>query len=725
MSEATSVWKRIAEGAPRPAHTDRNGIWDALRDRLNPALYRPVQSPEVSAVPFTSRRGHQYYILSHRARHRYLRLGSDEYYLWSLMDGTHTVKDLLVEYFTTFGALAFSLVGHLVLHLRAAHMLADAPINMFAGLRRVLDRGQWRAVPRHLLEIVTGHRTLATRRVDHTIGWVHRHGGWVLYTRPVLVLYLGLCAVGGWFFIRHMASGRYPLFQSSGSYTRGMLALVVLNFAGVAIHEFAHALTCKHYGARVNGAGVMLYFGSPAFFIDTTDIWTKPARARMATSWAGPYSGFILAGLASIVIELIPSSRIAPVLHKLAFLWILILVYNLTPLVELDGYFLLIDWLDLPMLRRKSLDFVRSELWGKLRRREPLSGEQRLLAWFGALSLAFSILIVVSAFRFWQSRSAVFVHDLWAGGGASRILLVLLLLVLTLPLVAGFGSRAFHYSRTATTWARARWRQPRSRTRRERIALLRGVRFLAPLSEDQLADVVAKLQRASFPSGATVIRQGEVGDRFYVVERGEAEVFVGENGDPRTVLTAGDYFGELALLHNVPRTATVRARSRLSVVWLGKGDFEQLLGGHVGASAQIDEAIYALERLRDFSIFARLSSRELDELASRLRRAQLPAGTTVVEEEQVGDAFYLIDSGQAEVLVEGRRVRIIGRGDYFGEIALVLDVPRTATVRALTPLDVFILHRDDFAALVSTVLAQVADSLEAVARDRLGGAADV
>jgi len=641
------------------------------------------------------------------------------------MDGSRTVKDLVVEYFMNFGTLAFTLVGHLVTHLRATEMLTDLPMNVFASLRRALDRHRWPSISRTVADVFTGRRMLMTRRVDGTIDSLHRRGGWVLYTRPMHALYLGLCIVGGLLFIRNNTTGGLNPFLSSGSYTKGLLVLAALNGASIVIHEFSHALTCKHYGARINGAGTMLYFGLPAFFIDTTDIWTKPAKARMATSWAGPYSGFILAGMASILIAFIPTSPMAPVLNKLAFLWIWTLFMNLIPLVELDGYFILIDWLEFPMLRRRSLDFVRTELWGRLWRRERLSGEQRLMAGFGAMSIVFSLFFAGVGFMFWRDRFATMTHDLWAGGVASRAILVLLLLVLALPLVAGWGTRAFHASRSAASWARARWRQPRRRTRRERTVLLRGVRFLSPLSADQLTQVAMKLQRAAFPRGAVVLRQGDVGDRFYLVERGQAEIYVGEDREPRTVLTAGDYFGELALLHNVPRTATVRAGSDLKVLWLSKADFEQFLGGHVGASAQIDEALYALERLKDFAIFARLSSRELDQLASRLHRGQFAAGAIVVEEGQVGDAFYLIESGQAEVVVGGRRVRIIGRGDHFGEIALILDVSRTATVRALTPLDVFVLNRDDFAALVTTSLAQVADSLEAVARSRLDSLRDL
>lgn len=715
----TSVWRRLAEQEPGPVSAEGGGIWDVLRERINPASYRPVQSPETGAVPLTSRQGDPYYILTNPPRYTYLRLGPDDHHVWALMDGTRSVKDLVVEYFTRFGALAFGRVGQLVMHLKLSRMLVDPPMNLFAAVRRAVARDGWQYVPQVFWEIMTGRRKLTIRKVDGVIEWLYRHGGWILYTRPLQVVYLALSGIGGWLFAQHITSGQFNLFQAGGSYARGLLLLYVLNYASIAVHELAHALTCKHYGARINGAGALLYFGLPAYYVDTTDIWTKPARARIATSWAGPYSGLILAGLSSILVALMPASPIAPILHRLAFIWVLILVFNLIPLLELDGYFMLIDWLEIPMLRARALAFVRKELWAKLRRREPLTHLERLLAWFGVLSVAFSVFALFLAYRFWTRRVGPVARELWAGGTGSKALLALLLLVLALPLVVGWGGRLLRAGRAATGAVRTVWRKPRRRTLREREALLHQVRFLSPLAQEQRSEVAARMERSTFRPGDAVITHGEVGDRFYVIESGTAEVFVENEAQPRTVLSTGDYFGELALLYGVHRTATVRAASPLSVLWLRKGDFERLLASHVAASARVDEAIDALERLRAFAIFAGLSSRELDELARHLVHERFPAGATVVQEGAPGDSFYLIDSGQAEATTGGRRVRIMQRGDYFGEIALLLDVPRTATVRALTPLEVFKLSRADFDALVGTMLAQIAGTLEEVGRERL------
>jgi len=722
VADATTIeWKRVAgERGPEPA--DGKTIWETLADRINPALDRPTQSPDVAAIPLTSPQGRPYFILTNRSRNKYLRLGPEDYYVWSLLDGAHSVTDLVVEYFTKFGTLAFGFVAEFVTHLRYAHMLAERPSNVYSEVRHALNANQWEAFTRLVWQVMTGQRKLVIRRVDTFLSWIHDKGGWLLYTWPIQLLYLALCGYGGWLFLQHMRDPQFGILPDpkvAGSAAMGVLALAALNYGCIAIHEFAHALTCKHHGARVNGAGAMLYFGMPAFYIDTTDIWTRPAPARIATSWAGPYSGLILAGVLSILIQFNPGWPVNTTLHRIAFLWIYILCFNLIPLLELDGYYMLIDWLDFPMLRARSLAFVRKELWAKLRLRERLTGEQRLLASFGILAVVFSAAIALVGVSVYRQRFSSVILELWNGGIGQRLVLLFVVLVFAVPLVVGISSHVVLAGQRAVSWTRTQWRQPRRWTLRERRGLLQQVRFLAPLAADQLSEVATRLQRSTYRPGEAVIRQGETGDRFYIIERGTAEVFVGEDTAPRVNLEPGDYFGELALLRKTPRTATVRAATPLSVLWLTKGDFERLLAAHVAESAQVDQAIYALDRLRGIAIFASLSARDLDELAAKLEREQFPAGAAVVEEGAHGDAFYLIDSGQAEVTIKGHRVRTMGRGDHFGEIALLQDVPRTATVRALTPLDVLKLHRPDFEALVRTALAQVAGMLETVAQERL------
>ena len=102
-------------------------------------------------------------------------------------------------------------------------------------------------------------------------------------------------------------------------------------------------------------------------------------------------------------------------------------------------------------------------------------------------------------------------------------------------------------------------------------------------------------------------------------------------------------------------------------------------------------------RIATFRAFAELPSAELEELASALREMEVAAGVEVVTVDDYGDALYLVEEGEAEVVtVTDMLSRTVGPGDTFGEIGLLLTGQRTATVVALTPMRLLTLSGHDF-----------------------------
>jgi CRP-like cAMP-binding protein len=91
----------------------------------------------------------------------------------------------------------------------------------------------------------------------------------------------------------------------------------------------------------------------------------------------------------------------------------------------------------------------------------------------------------------------------------------------------------------------------------------------------------------------------------------------------------------------------------------------------------------------------------MEQVARKLIPLQVAAGTEVVRQGDVGDRFYIVESGEALVTVDGQEMRTLGPGRFFGEIALLRDVPRTATVSAATDLSLYALDREDFLSAVS------------------------
>jgi hypothetical protein len=143
--------------------------------------------------------------------------------------------------------------------------------------------------------------------------------------------------------------------------------------------------------------------------------------------------------------------------------------------------------------------------------------------------------------------------------------------------------------------------------------------------------------------------------------------------------------------------------------------------------ARIDAAAPApdaadLRVLASVPIFAPLPGTSLEHLASRLVPLRLESGSVIVREGDKGDRFYIVADGEIEVSQDREVVSTLGAGDHFGEIALLRDVPRTATVTARTPVVLYALDRDDFLAAV-TGHQPSSEAAESVISARLAGVA--
>jgi len=142
----------------------------------------------------------------------------------------------------------------------------------------------------------------------------------------------------------------------------------------------------------------------------------------------------------------------------------------------------------------------------------------------------------------------------------------------------------------------------------------------------------------------------------------------------------------------------------------------------IDRSARI--AVEPLELLRAIAIFSTLPTPVLERLASLAAEVHVPSMTAVFKQGDAGDRFYVIAEGTVTVEIDGAEANTLGRGDFFGEIALLRDVPRTATVRALDELRLYALERDDFIAVV-TGHAPSREAADSVVAARLPAVATV
>ncbi|WWC60219.1 uncharacterized protein I303_102785 [Kwoniella dejecticola CBS 10117] len=252
------------------------------------------------------------------------------------------------------------------------------------------------------------------------------------------------------------------------------------------------------------------------------------------------------------------------------------------------------------------------------------------------------------------------------------------------------------------------------------------------LDEEQEADVLAAMKEVNISAGEMIIEQGAAGDYFYVVESGELDIFVKKDGqviDPekgdrpllgKKVATCkeGSSFGELALMHNAPRAASILSITPCTLWALDRVSFRTILLDHTSRKRRLYESF-----LSEVQILQSLQPHERAKIADVLESRTFNQGEDVIKQGEAGDEFFLIESGNAIAIKRGEDgresvVKRYSKGDYFGELALLNKQTRAATVRAEgsggEPLRVAFLGEQAFTRLLGPVKDIMARSVNEI-----------
>ncbi len=394
-----SIWAQVGDETLVLARQPSDGVWSATTQAGDYTQRKPLRRLGWALKKLHTVEGEEYYILKNTRAGTYLRLSEEQVFLWNLMDGQHSIRDMAVAYFVRYKSLAVGGLLSLLGQLDAKGFLSESRSNLFAYTALALGQNRMQRLRSWLVRTFL-QKTFSIRGIDAALTKLYKAGIFLIFTKPVQVIILLITLIGLAAFGYHAWRGTLSILGSGGAgLASGLVALYIAQFFAILLHESSHAFTCKHYGREVRRAGFMIYLGMPAFFVDTSDIWMEPRRPRIMVTWAGPYSGFFLAALASLLIFVVPSPLGAGLLYQFALLCILLSFVNLNPLLQLDGYFILMDWLEIPMLRRRALHFVRNELRKKLFGEESFEKDERIFGIFGLLSLAWTAVAIFSAFK--------------------------------------------------------------------------------------------------------------------------------------------------------------------------------------------------------------------------------------------------------------------------------------------------------------------------------------
>lgn len=401
---SNNMWSRLAAREAAPAVVpEAPNLWAMLEERTNPAMLRPQRMDDFELAEVGGAQDNKRYMLKNRRTNVYLHLTEPDVLLWNLMDGTRTVKELVIELFVAHKRYAPDHVVRLVGLLKAHGFLQTRHTSVFETLAGRLLGRRLAARLRAVADLLTKSR-VSLGNADRHFGALYSRVGWLFYTRLGLIVGLALLLADLALFPYYLFRGANDLLTVQGRYEWGVLALILIYAISIVVHEYAHALTSKHFGREVNRAGFMLIFGLPAFFVDTTDMYMTRKWPRIAVSWAGPCSNAMLAGFALLMLPLAPPGWLHDLLWTFGTVNTFFFLSNLVPITESDGDYILMDMLEVPRLRQRAFAYLRGDFWRKLWRREQFGRLDAVLAGYGVLALAGIAYTIAIAVRLWLTN---------------------------------------------------------------------------------------------------------------------------------------------------------------------------------------------------------------------------------------------------------------------------------------------------------------------------------
>lgn len=553
---------------------------------------------------------------------RFFRFGEIEAFIMGRLSGACTAEHLQTAVQEQFGA----------------PLAAETLQQFIARLGRLglLDTGQTQPAKPPAAKRVRG--TILYLRFpgldpDRILTWLHKRL-WFCFTRTFVVLSAALITSALAFTVMNWdeIARDIPRLYNIGSF----LVMYATVLGVVTMHEFAHGLTCKHFGGNVREMGFMLIYFQPAFYCNVSDAWLFPKKShRLWVSFAGAYLELSVWAIATFLWSITDPETVINYLALVIMSTSAIKsLFNMNPLIKLDGYYLLSDWLEIPNLRQRAVGFlgniVRRVLGMEPRTTErPTARERRIFLSYGFLAWTYSWgFLALIAWNFFG-----FVTERYRGWGCA-VFTILLAQVLHTPLKRAFAPAGAQ----SRTWDVKKWAK-------------RGLRFAV------LTGVVAALYFTR-----TDLR---IAGAFYVLPVHNCDVRAEVEGiiqhiyvDEGQAVQKGDLIAQLSdrdwRAESTKTTAQIReTEARLRLLQAGPRPEEMDLARTVLTKTQelVDYSLIHLEMDLNLYKGELLSERELELSRERvaLRRKEMQEAKDKLKLLEAGSRIEDIEAAAAEL----------------------------------------------------------------------------
>ena len=250
------------------------------------------------------------------------------------------------------------------------------------------------------------------------------------------------------------------------------------------------------------------------------------------------------------------------------------------------------------------------------------------------------------------------------------------------------------------------------------VRTLKQVPLLSTCTNEQLSRLASRMTRKKFSRNEKLMSEGEVGNEFFIIAKGECDVVYGSDFKKVASLGAGDYCGEQALVNDTVRNATVLAKTDVIALRVDQKTFKNLIQGDFGIEfvkrnaicsdnldsykqeENVDRTKSAIERkwiwytISGNTLFANLTPAQKGSVIDTMFRKNIKSGENLINQGENGDYFYVIRQGKFEITrKKDGLLALANPGDCVGELALLYNAPRAATVKCISDGVVWCLHR--------------------------------
>jgi len=306
-------------------------------------------------------RGQSFWVLKEPVGLNYFRFHEEEYAILCMLDGLTSLETIKEQFESQFAPQKITFTDLLqfvgMLH-RSGLVISESP-----GQGRALKKRRDEKKHREFMGKLSNVFALRFRGVDpeRFLNWLYKYTWWFFtWTALFINLGIGLAALSLIVVQFDQFSARLPAFHEFFGPRNWFILAIVMGTVKV-LHEFGHGLSCKHFGGECHELGAMLLVFTPALYCNVSDSWMLPNKwARAAIGAAGMYVELVLASIATFIWWFSSPGLLNHVALSVMFICsVSTVVFNGNPLLRFDGYYILMDLLEIPNLQQKAKEVLK------------------------------------------------------------------------------------------------------------------------------------------------------------------------------------------------------------------------------------------------------------------------------------------------------------------------------------------------------------------------------